>query len=101
MSINQVQSNDTDVLIQRLHRIQGQLKGLECIVEEGGSCEDIVVRAYTVEKAVASFIMRVLDDYFECHINTLLEENPEEAKEEIRRLFQLVNRWTVGIRKEG
>jgi len=100
MSTYQIQSSDTEALVQRLHRIQGQLNGLECLVEDGGSCEEIVIRAYTVEKAVASFIMRVLDDYFECHVNTLLEDNPEAAKEEIRRLFQLVNRWTVGVSKE-
>jgi CsoR family transcriptional regulator, copper-sensing transcriptional repressor len=101
MSINQVQASDTDVLIQRLRRIQGQLKGLECLVEKDGTCEEIVIRAYTVEKAVASFIMQVLDDYFECHINTLLEEDPEAAKEEIRRLFQLVNRWSVSLGKDN
>lgn len=91
---------DVNALIQRLHRIQGQMNGLERLVEEGGTCEEIVIRAYTVEKAMASFIIQVVDDYFECHINILLEENPEKAKEEIRRLFQLINRWTVSVRKE-
>jgi hypothetical protein len=56
--------------------------------------------AYTIEKALASFIMQVLDNYFDCHINTLLEEESEATKEEIRRLFQLVNRWTFSIRKD-
>lgn len=100
MSTHPVRSSDTEALVQRLHRIQGQLKGLEYLVEEDGSCEEIVIRAYTIEKAVASFIMQVLDDYFECHINSLLEDKPEAAKEEIRRLFLLVNRWTVGVGRE-
>jgi len=44
--------------------------------------------------------MQVLDDYFDCHINVLLDENPEEAKAEIRKLFKLVNRWTYHLKDE-
>jgi DNA-binding FrmR family transcriptional regulator len=100
MNISETAQSHTKQLIRRLHRIQGQLVALEQTVVEGSSCEDIVTSAYTIEKALASFIMQALDNYFDCHINTLLEEEPEVAKEEIRRLFQLVNRWTFTIGKD-
>lgn len=99
MAINDISPSEKKHLIQRLHRIQGQLKALERSVAEGNTCEKLVTQAYTVEKALSSFIMQVLDDYFDCHINILLDENPEEAKVEIRQLFKLVNRWTITIRK--
>jgi DNA-binding FrmR family transcriptional regulator len=91
---------DTRRLIHRLHRIQGQLAALEEIVVTGNRCEDIVTRAYTIEKALSSFIMQVLNDYFDSHIDSLIQGEPESAKAEIQRLFQLVNRWTLPIRKD-
>lgn len=100
MAINNTSPFDTKHLIQRLHRIQGQLIALERSVVEGNTCEKLVTQAYTIEKALSSFIMQVLDDYFDCHINVLLDENPEEAKAEIRKLFKLVNRWTYHLKDE-
>lgn len=100
MNMSETVQDDRKQLLQRLHRIQGQIASLEQTVAADSACEDIVIRAYTIEKALASFIMQVLDNYFDCHINTLLEEEPEATKEEIRRLFQLVNRWTFSIRKD-
>ena len=100
MVICEPTQNDTKRLIQRLHRIQGQLTALEEAVGAGNGCEDIVIRAYTVEKALSSFIMRVIDDHFDCHIESLLAEEPQVARTEIRRLLQLVNRWTLPVEKD-
>lgn len=100
MTSRQIERVDTMQLIQRLHRIQGQLVALEQAVVADSTCEDVITRAYTIEKALSSFIMQVLDDYFDCNIDTLLEEDSEMAKEEIRRLFQLVNRWTFAIQRD-
>lgn len=101
MTLSETKQVDTKQLIQRLHRIQGQLTALEEAVVAGNSgCEDIVTRAYTIEKALSSFIMQVVDDYFVCHVDTLLAEEPQVAQVEIRRLFQLMNRWTLPVRKD-
>lgn len=100
MTDNQIEYEGTKQLLQRLHRIQGQLTALETVVGEGSTCEEIITRTYTIEKALSSFIMQVVNDYLDCHIATLLEDNPQAAQSGIQRLFQLVNRWTFTLLRD-
>lgn len=100
MNMSETAQDDRKKLLQRLHRIQGQIASLEQTVAADSSCEEIITRTYTIEKALSSFIMQVVDDYLDCHIAALLEDNPKAAQSEIQRLFQLVNRWTFAIQRD-
>jgi DNA-binding FrmR family transcriptional regulator len=78
--------------LHRIHRIQGQLKSLEKMIDEDtGTCEERVIRARAVEKAVTSLITHMV----ECHlVNTardLMEDDPDQALQDIQRIFDLVN----------
>jgi DNA-binding FrmR family transcriptional regulator len=78
--------------ISRLHRIQGQLAALERDIEADSTCEHLVTQAMAIEKAISSLIIHMMEGYLAHQAKPLLEENPEQALEEIKRLFELVSR---------
>ena len=78
--------------ISRLHRIQGQLTALERDIEADSPCEHLVTQAMAIEKAMSSLVIHMIEGYLAHQAKPLLEENPEQALEEIKRLFELVSR---------
>lgn len=78
--------------ISRIHRIQGQLTALERDIEADSTCEHLVTQAMAVEKAVSSLIVHMMEGYLEHQAKPMLEQNPEQTLQEIKRLFELVKR---------
>lgn len=77
-------------MIHRLHRLQGQLSALERRIEEGASCEDTVVQARAIEKAIASMIVFVVDGFIEDAREQMVRD-PDQTSREIRRLVELIH----------
>jgi CsoR family transcriptional regulator, copper-sensing transcriptional repressor len=78
--------------IGRLHRIQGQLAALERDIEADHTCEDLVTQAMAIEKAMSSLVIYIIEGHLSHETKSLLEENPEQAFKEIKRLFELISR---------
>ena len=80
--------------LHRIRRIKGQLESLERMIEsDEGSCEDRVVRARTIEKAVASLINNLIECHVENTIKHKMKDDPEGATEELSNLLKLVNKY--------
>ena len=54
---------DKDALIKRLHRIEGQVRGLERIVEDERYCIDILTQIAAVSTALDSVSVKLLEDH--------------------------------------
>jgi DNA-binding FrmR family transcriptional regulator len=78
--------------IGRLHRIQGQLAALERDIEADHTCEDLVTQGMAIEKAMSSLVIHIIEGHLSYETKSLLEENPEQAFKEIKRLFELISR---------
>lgn len=78
--------------IHRIHRIQGQLSALERAIEADDTCENIVIQAHAIEKAMSSLIQNMIGGYLEHQARELIEEDVDTAIKEIQRLFELLNR---------
>lgn len=78
--------------IHRIHRIQGQLSALERAVGSDDTCENLVIQAHAIEKAMRSLIQNMIEGYLEHQAKAVMEENSDEALTEIKRLFELLNR---------
>lgn len=96
----QVQTNHHDrtehnkANLNRIRRIQGQLKSLARMIEaDEGTCEERVVRARTVEKGVASLINNMIECYIENTIKYQMQTDPEAATDELSNLLKLVNKY--------
>ncbi|HEY7197930.1 MAG TPA: metal-sensitive transcriptional regulator, partial [Gaiellaceae bacterium] len=56
---------EKDALVARLHRIEGQVRGLERMLEEDRYCIDILTQIAAVSTALESLAFRILDGHVE------------------------------------
>ena len=52
-----------DALIKRLHRVEGQVRGIERLVEDDRYCIDILTQIGAVSTALESLAFDILDDH--------------------------------------
>ena len=78
--------------IHRINRIQGQLSGLKAAIEAESECEDLVIQAHAIEKAMKSLMLHMVGGYFEHQARDMLQDDPEIALEALQRLFELSHR---------
>jgi DNA-binding FrmR family transcriptional regulator len=85
---------DKEALIKRLHRIEGQVRGLERMVEEDRYCIDVLTQISAVTTALESLALRILDDHVEhCVADALASGDQAAAQEKSRELLEAVQRF--------
>jgi CsoR family transcriptional regulator, copper-sensing transcriptional repressor len=85
---------DKEALVKRLHRIEGQVRGLERMVEEDRYCIDVLTQISAVATALESLALRVLDDHVQhCVAEALASGDHAAAQEKSRELLDAVQRF--------
>jgi DNA-binding FrmR family transcriptional regulator len=85
---------DKEALIRRLHRIEGQVRGLERMVEEDRYCIDVLTQISAVTTALESVAFRILDDHVNhCVAGALASGDPAEAEAKSAELLEAVQRF--------
>jgi CsoR family transcriptional regulator, copper-sensing transcriptional repressor len=67
-----------DQLLKRLKRIEGQVRGVERMVEEERYCVDVLTQIAAVQAALDKVALGLLDD----HARHCVIEGPERLKDE-------------------
>lgn len=65
-------------LINRLNRIEGQIRGIKRMVEDNAYCTDIITQAAAASSALNAFNRELLSN----HIKTCVENDIKEGKYE-------------------
>jgi DNA-binding FrmR family transcriptional regulator len=78
--------------IHRIHRIQGQLTALEQSIEADLACENLIIQARAVEKAVSSLITHMFEGFLLHQMKDIMKNDSDQAVEEISRIFKLINK---------
>ena len=87
--------NDKDALITRLHRIEGQVRGIEKMVEDERYCIDILTQIGAVSTALETVAQKLLEEHANhCVAGALASGSREEAEEKTRELLRAVQRFT-------
>jgi DNA-binding FrmR family transcriptional regulator len=73
-------------LIARLHRIEGQVRGIARMLEEARACEDVVTQLMAVRSSIDTAGAAVLDAYL---ATCLLERDPESQVAALRDAMRL------------
>jgi len=82
--------SDKKKMLNRLKRIEGQIRGLEKMVEDDCYCPDILVQAQAANSALNSFCKSLLKD----HIRTCVREDVKAGKDEsIDELLDVLSRF--------
>jgi CsoR family transcriptional regulator, copper-sensing transcriptional repressor len=79
----------------RLHRIEGQVRGIERMVDEDRYCVDILTQVAAVETALESLALQLLDDHVtHCVADAMASGDSEAAAAKSRELLAAVQRFT-------
>ena len=66
-------------LLNRLKRIEGQVRGVERMIEEDAYCTDVLIQVAAINAALNSFNKVLLGN----HIRTCVAENIREGNDEV------------------
>jgi DNA-binding FrmR family transcriptional regulator len=87
--------NDKDAYLKRLRRIEGQVRGLQRMVEEEQYCIDILTQISAMTKATQSVALGLLEDHLShCVVDAAraggaeAETKVQEASDAIARLVR-------------
>src|SRR5712691_9363181 len=85
---------DKEALVKRLHRIEGQVRGIERMVEEDRYCIEILTQIAAVNTALESLAFRILDQHVtHCVAGALASGDDDEAAAKTRELIDAVQRF--------
>jgi DNA-binding FrmR family transcriptional regulator len=84
-----------DVLAKRLHRIEGQVRGIERMILEDRYCIDVLTQVAAVSTALDSLALEILGDHVShCVAGALASGDEQVAAEKSRELLEAVQRFT-------
>ncbi|MDQ4064937.1 MAG: metal-sensitive transcriptional regulator [Actinomycetota bacterium] len=79
---------DKDAVLARLRRIEGQVRGLQRMVENDDYCIDILTQITASSNALKKVAIELLDD----HIRHCVVHEPEEGKDMVREATAAIER---------
>ena len=86
-----------DIKKRALHRtkiIEGQLRGIEKMIENDDYCVDIITLSLAVQKSLASLNKLLVENHLRTHVTDMYEgggDQREAAVSELVRIFELSN----------
>jgi CsoR family transcriptional regulator, copper-sensing transcriptional repressor len=87
-------TKDKDALVKRLHRIEGQVRGVEHMVEEDRYCIDILTQIAAVNTALEALAFKILDEHVRhCVAGALTSGDEQDAREKTEELLEAVQRF--------
>jgi CsoR family transcriptional regulator, copper-sensing transcriptional repressor len=85
---------DKDALKKRLHRIEGQVRGIERMVDEDRYCIDILTQVGAVKTALESLGFEILEDHVShCVKDALASGDADAATAKSDELLAAVERF--------
>ena len=87
-------AEDKEALVRRLHRIEGQVRGIERMVEDERYCIDVLTQIAAVNTALESLAFKILDDHVNhCVAGALAAGDAAEAETKSKELLAAVHRF--------
>jgi CsoR family transcriptional regulator, copper-sensing transcriptional repressor len=78
----------TKAVINRLSRIEGHVRSIKAMVEEGRDCADVLVQIAAVRSAVGQVGRVVLEDHVEsCLLTAAADGNADEVWTDLQKAF--------------
>jgi CsoR family transcriptional regulator, copper-sensing transcriptional repressor len=79
-------------LLTRLKRIEGQVRGLQRMVEEDRYCIDVVTQVSSVTRALQGVALELLDDHVRHCVADAIEAGPDAGDEKITEALEAIAR---------
>jgi CsoR family transcriptional regulator, copper-sensing transcriptional repressor len=88
MSYGYVRSDHKDALLKRLKRIEGQVRGLQNMIDEERYCIDILTQVSATRAALDGVALGVLEDHVRHCVREGGEEKIGELTDAVERLVR-------------
>ena len=87
-------TKDKEALVKRLHRIEGQVRGVEKMVEDDRYCIDVLTQIAAVNTALESLAFKILDEHVRhCVAGALASGDEADAQTKTEELLEAVQRF--------
>lgn len=83
---------DKEALVKRLKRIEGQVRGLERMVEDDTYCIDVITQVSATTKALQSVALLLLEDHLGHCVAHAMVEGGDVADDKIKEASEAVAR---------
>ena len=85
-------TQDKDAYLKRLRRIEGQVRGLQRMVESDTYCIDILTQVSAVTRALQAVALGLVEDHLGHCVAQAIEQGGPEAEEKVREAAAAVSR---------
>jgi DNA-binding FrmR family transcriptional regulator len=83
---------DKDVYLKRLRRIEGQVRGLQRMIEQDEYCIDVLTQIAAATKALQAVSLGLLDEHLKHCVAQAVAEGGPVAEEKIREASEAIGR---------
>jgi DNA-binding FrmR family transcriptional regulator len=85
-------TQDKDAYLKRLRRIEGQVRGLQRMVESDTYCIDILTQVSAVTRALQAVSLGLLEDHLGHCVAQAIEEGGPKASEKVKEASEAIAR---------
>ncbi|TQM84342.1 DNA-binding FrmR family transcriptional regulator [Saccharothrix saharensis] len=85
-------TSDKDAVLKRLRRVEGQVRGLQRMVEGDEYCIDVLTQIAAATKALQAVSLNLLDEHLKHCVADALAEGGEGADAKVREASEAIAR---------
>lgn len=85
-------TNDKEAYLTRLRRIEGQVRGLQRMVDEDVYCIDVLTQVSAATRALQSVALGLLEDHLSHCVAEAVEKGGPEAEEKVKEASAAIAR---------
>jgi DNA-binding FrmR family transcriptional regulator len=85
-------TTEKDAYLKRLRRVEGQIRGLQRMVENDDYCIDILTQISAATKALQAVSIGLLDEHLRHCVAAALADGGENADEKVREASEAIAR---------
>ena len=83
--------NEKKLIINRLNRIEGQIKGITKMIENDAYCNDVLIQLAAVKNSIKSLSTHILENHLYMCVSRDLENGDLDTIDELISLFKRFN----------
>ncbi|HYQ65846.1 metal-sensitive transcriptional regulator [Actinophytocola sp.] len=85
-------TSDKDGFLKRLRRIEGQIRGLQRMVENDEYCIDVLTQISAATKALQAVSLGLMDEHLKHCVAQALTDGGKDADEKVREASEAIAR---------
>jgi CsoR family transcriptional regulator, copper-sensing transcriptional repressor len=85
-------TQDKDAYLRRLRRIEGQVRGLQRMVETDVYCVDVLTQVSAVTRALQAVALGLLEDHLGHCVTQAIEQGGPDADEKVKEAAAAISR---------